>query len=135
MAIGASLVLPCVAPVCPGADDSRGRVSHCRFHRCRLRKVSAKVAFSQKTQRYLRRIEVIHAGLQAREIAGHNVEFDLVECSGAGCGTKVDFSAGVSALLGNSRREIKDAGEQTERPLPFATPRAGAAYSLFLDRF
>jgi hypothetical protein len=48
MAIGARLILPGVPPVCSGADDRRGRVSHRRFHRRRLSQVSAKITFSQK---------------------------------------------------------------------------------------
>ena len=48
MAIGARLILPGVPPVCSGADDRRGRVSHRGFHRRRLSQISAKITFSQK---------------------------------------------------------------------------------------
>ena len=109
MAIGARLVLPGVPPVCSGADDGRGRVSHRGFHRRRLSQVSAKITFSQKPQRYIRRIEVIHAGVQARETASHDIQLDLVEGSGAGCGAKIDFSAWRFTVFGNPRREIENA--------------------------
>ena len=45
---------------------------------------------------------MIHAGIQAREIARHDVQFDLVESAGASCGAKVDFSAWIGTLFGNS---------------------------------
>ena len=57
---------------------------------------------------------MIHAGIQALETAGHNVQLDLVESSGTGCGAKVDFSAWRSALFGNPRREIEDARQILE---------------------
>src|SRR5882672_12790509 len=109
MAIGARLVLPSVPPVCSGADYRRGRMSHRGFHRRRLSQVSAKITFPQNPQRYIRRIEVIHTGTQTREIATHDVQFDLVESSGAGCSAKVDLSAWIFALFGNPRREIENA--------------------------
>ena len=52
---------------------------------------------------------MIYARIQAREVASHDVQFDLVEGSGAGCGAKVDYSPRMLALFGNSRREVKDA--------------------------
>ena len=36
---------------------------------------------------------MVDAGIQAREIASHDIQLDLVEGSGTGCGAKVDFSA------------------------------------------
>jgi uncharacterized protein (UPF0179 family) len=86
-------------------------VGHGEFHRRRQSQVSAKITFSQKTQRYIRRIEVIHPGIQAREISSHDVQLDLVESSGASGGAKVEFSAGTCALFGNPRREIEEAGQ------------------------
>src|SRR5271169_770927 len=109
MAIGARLVLPGVPPICSGADNRGGRVSHRGFHRRRLSQVSAKITFPQKTQRYICWIEVIHACIQAREIVSHDVQLDLVEGPGAGCGAKTDFSAWMYALFGNPRREIENA--------------------------
>ena len=55
-----------------------------------------------------------YARIQAREVASHDVQFDLVECSGAGCGAKVDFSGGMFSLFGNSRREVQDARQVLE---------------------
>ena len=52
---------------------------------------------------------MIHASIQSREIASHDVQFNLVESSGAGGGAKVEFSAWICALSGNPRREIEDA--------------------------
>src|ERR1700691_3606932 len=109
MAISARLVLPGVPPVRSGADDRRRRVRHRGVHRRRLSQVSAKITFPQRPQRYIHRIEVIHAGIQAREIASHDVQLDLVESAGAGCGTKVDFSTWIGTLFGYPRREIKEA--------------------------
>src|SRR5438045_2245782 len=109
MAISASLVLPGVPPVRSSADDRRGCVSHREFRRRRLSKVSAKITLSQKPQRYFRRIEVIHAGIQVREIASHDIQFDFVESSGAGRGAKVDFSTRICTLFGNPCREIEEA--------------------------
>ena len=79
------------------------------FHHRRLSQVSPKITPSQKPQRYIRRIKVIHAGIQAREIASHDIQFDLVESSGAGCGAKVDFSTRICTLFGNPCREIEEA--------------------------
>src|SRR5215471_7314274 len=109
MTIGARLVLPGIPPVGSGTDDRHGRMSHREFHRRRLSQVSAKITLSQKPQRYIRWVEVIHAGIQVREIASHDIQFDLVERSGASCGTKVDFSTRICALFGNPCREIKEA--------------------------
>src|SRR5262244_3532994 len=109
MTIGARLVLPGVPPIRSRADDRRGRVSHRGFHRRRLSEVSAKTTLSQKPQRYIRRIEVIHAGIQAREITTHDVQFDLVESSSASCGAKVDFSTRIGTLFGDPSREIEEA--------------------------
>src|SRR5580704_9830036 len=111
MAIGARLVLPGVPPVCSGTDNRCGRVSHRGFHRRRLSQVSAKITFSQKSQRYIRRTEVMHAGIQAREIASHDIQLDLIEGSSAGCSAKVDFSTWMCALFGNPCREIENAPE------------------------
>jgi hypothetical protein len=47
--------------------------------------------------------------MAAREVASHDVQLDLVQGSGAGCGAKVDFSARVFVLFGNPRREIENA--------------------------
>jgi hypothetical protein len=91
-----------------------GRANHCRFQRRRLSQVSAKITFSQKPQRHIRRIEVVDAGIQAREIGSHDIQLDLVEGSSTGCGAKVDFSAWRSALFGNPRREIEDARQILE---------------------
>jgi len=108
MAIGAGLVFPGVSPIRSRADDRSGRSCHRRFHRGRLRQISAKITLSQKPQSHVRRVEVIYARVQAREVASHDIQFDLVESSGAGCGAKVDYSPRMFSLLGNSRREVQD---------------------------
>src|SRR5438270_12532064 len=109
MAIGACLVLPGVPPISSGADDRRGRVSYPEFHGRRLNQVSAKITLSQEPQSYIRWIEVIHARIQARQITTHQVQFDLVESSGAGCGAKVDLSTWIRPLFCDSCREIEEA--------------------------
>ncbi len=52
---------------------------------------------------------MIHAGIQVREIASHDIQFNLVESPGASCGAKVDFSTRICTLLGNPCREIEEA--------------------------
>src|ERR1700686_1406732 len=106
MTIGTRLVLPGVSPVRAATDDSPGRVRHRAFHRRRLSEISPKIAFPQEPQRYIRRIEVIHARIQSLQIASHNVEFDLVESSGASSGAKVEFSTRSCSLFRNPCREI-----------------------------
>src|SRR5439155_20283390 len=91
------------------ADVSGGRVSHREFRRRRLSQVSPKITPSEKPQRYIRRIKVIHAGIQAREISSHDMQFDLVESSGTSCGAKVDFSTRICTLFSNPCREIEEA--------------------------
>src|SRR5450755_4576709 len=109
MTIGAGLVFPGVSPVRSRTDDRSGRSFHCGFHRSRVSQVSAKVTLSQEPQCHVRRVEMIDARIQARQVASHDVQLNLVESSGAGCGAKVDYSPRMLALFGNSRGEVQDA--------------------------
>ena len=52
---------------------------------------------------------MIHARIQAREIATHDVQFDLIKSPGASCGAKVDFPTWICTLFGNPGREIEEA--------------------------
>jgi len=45
---------------------------------------------------------VINTGRKAGEIARNQIQLDLIECSGAGRRTKIDFAAGILPVPGNA---------------------------------
>ena len=106
MAVGAVLIFPGIAPVGGGADDGQRTMRDIEiigrgFDRT-LRKSPA---------RSLRKSEfsggeMIDASFEVREIAADQIEFDLVERSGAGGGTEVYFATRIFSVPGDSRREV-----------------------------
>ena len=114
VAVGAVLILPGVAPVGGGADDGQRGVGDGGLGGGGIDQDAAIVSGAQPAQAELGGGEVIDAGLKVGEIAADQVEFDLVERSGAGGGAKVNFAAGIFSVPGDAGREVEQLGDGFE---------------------
>src|ERR1700687_2319062 len=110
MAVGACLILPGIAPVGAGADDGQGRVSDAGFAAGGLDQDASIVSGAQPAQAELGRSEVIDASLKVGEAAANQIEFDLVERSGAGGRAKIDFAARIFSLPGDACGKVEELG-------------------------
>ncbi len=106
MAVGAVLILPCVAPVGGGADDGQRTVSDIEIIGSGVDEDTAIVSGAQFAEAEFSGGEVIDASFESREITADQIEFDLVERSGAGGGTEIDFAARIFSVPRDSRREV-----------------------------
>jgi hypothetical protein len=54
--------------------------------------------------------KVIDAGFEVGEVPADQVELDLVQCSRAGSGAKVDFASRIFSVPGDAGREVEELG-------------------------
>src|SRR5207249_335838 len=65
----------------------------------------------QQPEREVARTEMIESRFQIRQVAGHQIQLELVQSSGTRRRPEVDFAARIGFFLCNSCREIEDAGK------------------------
>src|SRR5271157_5287200 len=114
MAVGSRLILPGIAPVGAGANDSQRRVGDGGFTAGGLEQDTAIVSGAQPAQSELGRGEVIDASLKIGEVAANQVELDLVERSRASRGAKIDFAARIFSLPGDACGKVQELGHCLE---------------------
>src|SRR5207245_6884614 len=89
------LIFPRIAPLGEGTNDGDWGMANCCFIPGRLTQSTAIVSSTQPAQSELRGRKVVYACFQIDKISAHNVDLDFVECSGAGCGAKINIAARI----------------------------------------
>ena len=114
VAVGAVLILPGVAPVGGGADDGQWGVSDGGLRGRGFDQDAAIVSGAKLAQAEFGGGKVIDAGFEVGEVPADQVELDLVQCSRAGSGAKVDFASRIFSVPGDAGREVEELGDCLE---------------------
>src|SRR5207302_9692539 len=114
MAVAARLIFPSIAPVGAGANDSEWRVGDGGFAAGGFKEDAAIVSRAQAAQAEFGRGEVIDPGIEVGKATANEIELHLVECAGASCGAKVDFTAGIFPFASDAGGEVEQLGHRLQ---------------------
>jgi len=130
MSVAALGVLPCRPPREAGEDEHERGPRDGRFGRGRPDEVGTVVALAEAGERWAARIEVVHAGGEARQVGAREVDLDRVQGAGRGVVSEVDHvraREGHDVVYPGAANE--EAGERGK-----IRPRPGIANGGRLDR-
>ena len=106
------MILPRVAPVRARADKQSRGAGHRRFLTTGLDEYLPIISRAEAAQGEVVGAEMVNSSRQVGELPTHQIEVDMVEGAGAGCGAKIHLPASVCPAFGDTSRKKQELGQR-----------------------